>query len=81
MAGRKINAMYKAYGRCVYKCKDCHHFTGKKCLAYGESANWNGNWMACKLFNEPFEGATPMTGRNKELDTQLDGQIGMEELL
>lgn len=82
MASRKIDIMYKRYGRYVYKCKACCHFVGKKCLAYGENASWNGNWMACRLFNEPLEGLAPMTYRGKkELDEQLDGQIRMEELL
>ena len=97
MAGRKIDAMHDAYGKSVHKCKDCDHFVVNefsrryfKCCAYGdsrsESTDWRANWTACGLFNKSIKGLVPMVDRlkhasTKSPDEQLEGQIGMEELL
>lgn len=71
---RKIQAMYKHYGRRWGKwCKDCLHYLRywyhdkpyRKCRAYGQShseaTDWTGKWEACGLFDKTLPaGLIPM---------------------
>lgn len=65
MAGRKITAMHREYGKdTAHKCVNCQNFcihattsrTRYKCMAYGVSASaatdWAKRWIACGLYGK-----------------------------
>ena len=96
MTARKIEAMHAMYGvEPGEKCRDCCNFgsytqyrTWYKCAAYGDrhgaSTDWAGRYMACGLFNVPFENMKTRTmiqmlkhAPRSETET-VEGQIKME---
>lgn len=67
MADRKIEAMYREYGKDhAHRCADCPNLciyvtpshTLYKCMAYGVSASaatdWTKRWTACGLCGNPL---------------------------
>ena len=95
MAARKIDAMYREYGKdCAHKCADCPnlciHMTSKrryKCEAYGESSSaatdWAKKWAACGLYGKHLPADhVPLIRRlprAKRQEKPLDGQMGFLE--
>lgn len=72
MAKRKIDAMYAEYGPSTCgRCGDWCNFTRgryhdrylSKCIAYGlthsEATDWRAKYLACGLFNKPFDQLSP----------------------
>ena len=103
MALRKLDLMHRQFGKCHgHTCGECSNFTGspgsyKKCKVYGisksEASDWAKRWLACGLFNKPWEDKEIMrlvrpTRKDKEemQNTPIDGQISwlfadMEEII
>ena len=92
---KKIGTMYNLFGRCENHeaiCKNCKHLTVHeanrrwyKCECYGESSSdstdWRCSWLACGLYNRPYDGKPVIevkkhTGRKKK-EEQIDGQLDL----
>ena len=97
MALRKIDLMHRTFGKCEgHTCGECsnleeHRYDKRyyKCRAYGssnsEASDWAKRWLACGLFNKPWDGKPIMrlarpTRKDKEemQSAPLEGQISME---
>ena len=99
MTRRKIDAMHGEYGlsTCGH-CRDCCNFVHgryhdhylSKCVAYGlthsEATDWRAKYLACGLFNKPFDQLKPKRrplietitrGGIKRDNEPLDGQISL----
>ena len=79
IGNRKLPAMHEEYGkRPQHKCRECCNLRKfvirkreyYKCAAYGdttgEGTDWGLNFMACGLFDIPFEGI-PLLDRIKSM--------------
>lgn len=97
MTRRKIDAMYAEYGLSTCgRCGDCCNFVSgryhdryySKCVAYGlthsEATDWRAKYLACGLFNKPFDQLKPkrrplietITRGGVECDNEpLEGQM------
>ena len=98
MALRKIDLMHRIFGKCDgHTCGECsnlvegryHDKILRKCKAYGmthsEASDWAKRWLACGLFNKPWDKGPVMslvrpTRKDKEelQSTPIEGQISME---
>lgn len=94
---RKIDAMHAEYGlSSAGRCAECCNFVHgryhdrcyNKCVAYGlshsEATDWRAKYLACGLFNRPFDQIRPKRRplvevfRAKEAKLgPMDGQISM----
>ena len=90
----KIEAMHKEYGTAPGRRGDCCNFiryqrgntSCNKCAAYGdthsEATDWRGPYLACGLYNMPFEDLVPhrrplveVRARRQKDDEMISGQI------
>ena len=98
MALRKLDLMHRYFGKCHgHTCGECQNLvtydyrskTYRKCKAYGETnseaSDWAKRWLACGLFNKPWDGkpiirlVTPSRKDKQEMqNTPLEGQLSME---
>ena len=105
MALRKIDLMHRQFGKCDgHTCGECSNLESSiydrryyKCKVYGntrsEASDWAKRWLACGLFNKPWEDKPIMrlvrpTRKDKEemQNTPIDGQMSllfadMEEII
>jgi len=93
-ARKKIYRMYELFGHCENNeaiCKNCKHLTSYtasrkwyKCECFGnsssESTDWRIGWLACGLYNKPYDGkpVVEIRTRKKKKDLPVDGQMEME---
>ncbi len=93
-AQKKIGRMYELFGHCENNeaiCKNCKHLTSYtanrrwyKCECFGnsssESTDWRIGWLACGLYNKPYDGkpVVEIRARKKKKDLQVEGQMEME---
>ena len=93
---RKLELMHEIFGECSgHRCGECSNlerFMSSrsifKCRAYGitwsEASDWRKKWTACGLFDTPYDGPPAMHLRwmliQKKHQTQIDGQVEMEDL-
>lgn len=98
MALRKIDLMHRQFGKCEgHTCGECNNLREgryhdkilRKCKVYGmthsEASDWAKRWLACGLFNKPWDGkpimqlVRPIRKDKEEMqNTPLEGQISME---
>lgn len=99
MTRRKIDAMHQKYGLSTCgRCGDCCNFLHgryhdrylSKCAAYGlthsEATDWRAKYLACGLFNKPFDQLQPKRrplietitrGGAEQDNAPLEGQISL----
>ena len=93
---KKIGRMYDLFGHCENReaiCRDCDHlksYTANrkyyKCECYGdtssEATDWRVGWIACGLYNKPYEGDKPVIeakkhARRKKTEEPMEGQMSL----
>lgn len=95
MADRKIEAMYREYGKDhAHRCADCPNLcvytankTWYKCAVYGVSgsaaSDWAKKWTACGMYGKHLPADhVPLIRRlprAKRQEKPLDGQMGFLE--
>lgn len=88
MADRKIEAMYREYGKDhAHRCADCPNLcvytankTWYKCAVYGVSgsaaSDWAKKWTACGMYGHPAsKGDTPLFERLKHAKRKADDEL------
>lgn len=97
MALRKIELMYNQFGKTEgHACRECSNlekmFVGNrsvtKCKVYGcaqsEASDWAGRYLACGLFNKPWNGkpvmqlVTKARAERTDDNEPLEGQMSLE---
>lgn len=89
MAGKKLIAMHKMFGKVKKICGNCCHLKGdkgcyRKCELYGVSnssaTDWALSWQACGAFNLqnlPYTNIYKSLQHDKKSDEPIKGQLEM----